>query len=200
MRIGYGKAVKSGIFVLMILSLLVILTPFSYADTVSLYGPETFTRTTGAPNGFERSFQIPSGVVAPFTIRVTNGTSTGENRISSASIHLNGIEVVKENDFNQQVDVIEKPIPFIKTENSLVVELRSNPGGFILVEIFGILTIPTVKKVIGPDGGIVELQGEMSSVKLDIPPGALPADTEIAIRQVPSPPADSFMQEGVPPR
>lgn len=198
MRIGYGKAVKSGIFVLMILSLLVILTPFSYADTVSLYGPETFTRTTGAPNGFERSFQIPSGVVAPFTIRVTNGTSTGENRISSASIHLNGIEVVKENDFNQQVDVIEKPIPFIKTENSLVVELRSNPGGFILVEIFGILTIPTVKKVIGPDGGIVELQGEMSSVKLDIPPGALPADTEIAIRQVPSPPADSFMQEGVP--
>ena len=55
-----------------------------------------------------------------------------------------------------------------------------------------------VKKVIGPAGGKIEMKGDISSVTMEIPAGALAADTEITIRQVPTPPADKFMQEGMP--
>ena len=59
---------------------------------------------------------------------------------------------------------------------------------------------PMVKKVIGPAGGKIELKGDLSSVTMDIPAGALAKDTEITIRQAPTPPADKFVdkEKGVP--
>ncbi|MBI5746848.1 MAG: N-acetylmuramoyl-L-alanine amidase [Nitrospirae bacterium] len=124
-------------------------------------------------------------------MKVINGTSDGMNRISSASIKINGIEVVKESDFNQQVAIIERPVS-LGTDNRLLVKLQSNPGGFISVEISGISVMPSVKKVIGPLGGTIALQGTLNRVELGIQPGALAADTEITIRQVPNPTPDRF--------
>ena len=166
-------------------------------ETVLLFGPETYTRTTSAPNSFERSFNLPSGVGAPFTLKVVNGTSDGANRISSASIKLNGTEVVKESDFNQKVSLINKQVP-LGTENHLQVELRSKPGSFISVAIFGILMMPSVQKTIGPAGGTIELQGTLNHVALKVPPGALATDTKVAIRQVPNPTPDQFVGESTP--
>ncbi len=190
MKIGY---IKNGIFLLSLL--LIALPSFSYADTVSLFGPETFTSTKDKPDRFERSFQLPSGAGAPFILKVTNGTSDGKNRIRSAMVYINGVKVIKEMDLNHHVYVIERGVSLL-TKNTLVVELRCKPGGFITVEITGISIMPSVKKVIGPAGGIVELQGSLNSVKFDIPSGALDVDTEITIRQVPTPSPDLFMQRG----
>ncbi len=193
MNKGY---IKNGIFFLSLL-LIIALPSFSYADTVFLFGPETFTSTKDKPDRFERSFQLPSGAGAPFILKVINGTSDGKNRIRIAILYINGVKVIKEMDLNHHVYVIEREVSLL-TKNTLVVELRCKPGGFITVGITGISIMPSVKKVIGPAGGIVELQGNLNSVKLDIPSGALDADTEITIRQVPAPSPDLFMNIGMP--
>lgn len=99
MKIWY---IRNYIFILTLF--LLPLSP-SYADSVPLFGPETYTRTTGTPDRFERGYRLPPRVDAPFNIKVTNGTSSGTNRISSSSLFLNGVEVVKERDFNQQVAI-----------------------------------------------------------------------------------------------
>ncbi len=189
------RYLNKGAFLLGVL--LVALPSFSSAESVTVFGPETFSRTTGPPNRFERSFPLPAGVGAPFKLKVTNGTPEGKNRISSASVYVNGVEVVKESDFNQQVGVIEKPIT-LGAENTLGVELRSNPGGLIAVEVSGTSTFPSIKKVIGPEGGTIELQGTKNRVKVEIPAYALVSDTEMTIREVPTPSPDYFWQEGVP--
>jgi hypothetical protein len=153
---------------------------------VSLLGPKTLTRTEGKPDRFALPFSLPSGVEVPFTLKVTNGTPAGQNRISSASVVLNGVEVIKEGAFNPQVAVVERTVSLSAT-NHLVVELRSAPGSFVSVEVIGTRIEPILKKTIGPAGGTLELQGTLNSVKVEIPAEALAADTELTIRQVSTP-------------
>ncbi len=176
---------------------LMVFSSLSYAGSVSVFGPETFTRTTGKPDHSERSFRLSAGTGSPFIMKVTNGTPDGAKRVSSASIYLNGAEVIRESDFNQKTSVIEKEVSLI-ADNKLAVDLRSSPGSSVSIEITGVSTAPSVKKVVGADGGVLELQGDLNSVKLVIPPGALDKNTEITIRQVPTPPSESFRHKGIP--
>jgi hypothetical protein len=60
------------------------------------------------------------------------------------------------------------------------------------VVIVGLSPEPILKKTIGPAGGILELQGTENKVEMFIPAGALATDTEITIRQVPTPGPERF--------
>jgi len=108
---------------------------------VAIFGPTTFTRTRGGPDVFGEVFQVsePNG---KFTLLVQNGQE-GRNRVSSARIRLNEMEVVSPNEFNQQVDSISKQVE-LREQNLLEVRLTSKPGAFIRVSIMGQPTI-TVK-------------------------------------------------------
>lgn len=101
---------------------------------VPIFGPETYIRKTGAPQTIIKSFSIqnPDG---EFTLVVQNGKVKGE-RVSSAVIELNGIQMVGPSEFNKQVDVITKPV-VLQQQNKLAVELRSQPGSSLIVTVFG---------------------------------------------------------------
>lgn len=102
----------------------------SAEDTV--FGPKTYTRTSGAPNTFHESFSI-SDVNSSFTLIVQNGDPL-RGRISSAKVILNGTEIVGPADFNQQVELIRKTV-ILRQSNTLTVELRSKPGSFITISV-----------------------------------------------------------------
>ncbi|MFH1673972.1 MAG: hypothetical protein ABIF87_11195, partial [Pseudomonadota bacterium] len=99
--------------------------------SVSVYGPETFTRTTGKPTQEIRTFTFPR-TDSSFTIRVTNG----DPKITSAVIQLNGETIFTPHDFKKKVPTLERTVS-LTSENTLIVELRSKPDAFIIIEIFG---------------------------------------------------------------
>jgi hypothetical protein len=65
---------------------------------------------------------------------ITNGNADGKERVSSASILLNGEEIVSPRDFNKQVSEIVRPVA-PGDENELTIQLASGPDGFLTVEV-----------------------------------------------------------------
>jgi hypothetical protein len=65
---------------------------------------------------------------------MVNGNADGTNRISSASISLNGTQIIGPSDLNQQVAKIVKPVT-LTDQNRLTVRLASKPGSFLTITI-----------------------------------------------------------------
>ncbi len=105
------------------------------ADAVALaFGPKEYGRTPGAPNSFSDAFSV-CATAYPFRLRIENGP--GESApVSSASVTVNGAEVVREADLNQQVRLLERPVR-LQLENRLAVRLAGKPGGAIVVTVLG---------------------------------------------------------------
>ena len=103
-----------------------------FSSSTIIYGPKKFTRTTGKPVVVTETFSAPSAT-AHYRLIVLNGEN-GKDRVSSATVKINGKEILRENDFNQQVGRIERSVNLLLS-NSISVELKSAPGSFITVTI-----------------------------------------------------------------
>lgn len=104
-----------------------------FAQSPPLYGPAKFERTIGKPNTYQNTFQA-CNTAATYKLVVENGEG-GKDRLSSSSISLNGVAVIRENEFNQRVDKVEKTVTLL-SENILDVKLSSGPGGTIKTSIY----------------------------------------------------------------
>ena len=102
-----------------------------FAQDDLIYGPEVFYRNTGKPVVETKTFEAEEGRAI---LTVINGSESGEDRISSAVILLNDITVVGQNEFNEQVYLIKKPVD-LDSENTLSVALTSAPGSYISISI-----------------------------------------------------------------
>src|SRR5687768_16861112 len=92
----------------------------------------TMQRNAGEPTVFERSFTLPRGVEGPFRIVVTNGVENGEQRVSSATVLLNGSQILFPSDFSQAVGNVERNVSLLPV-NTLALEVRSKPGSLVAV-------------------------------------------------------------------
>ena len=97
------------------------------ACSASLFGPQRYTRTNGPPNEFTATVGVPAWVVAPYRLRIQNGGADGKNRVSSAWIAINGVEVAGPSDFNPNVASLEREVA-LSAESTLFVRLASKPG------------------------------------------------------------------------
>lgn len=100
-----------------------------------IFGPMTFFREREKPKTEQVSFTI-SDTTGPFLLRLTNGTSDGGQRVSSALVKLNGSEVFRPSQFKQNVSTLSRQVTLFSGENSLEVRLRSAPGSFVTIELF----------------------------------------------------------------
>src|SRR5262249_27038876 len=82
-------------------ALLVLLCPrVSVANTFIAFGPKTYRYAPGKPAPQSTSFTVLNPATT-YTLRIHNGGLSNEfNRVSSAVITLNGVEIAKPNDFN----------------------------------------------------------------------------------------------------
>ncbi len=105
----------------------------SAAAPTNLFGPKEYARTTGAPNEFSERFDNCEPQ-SQYHLVVENGRPDGTQRLSSTSVLLNGTEVLRPNELNQQIGRLERPIP-VSPSNTLSVRLASGPDGVLNVWI-----------------------------------------------------------------
>src|SRR5215208_3281922 len=84
-------------------------------EIFTVYGPQRFTQNSSEPVTLVEKFSLPADAVAPFNILVENGSPGGSNRVSKATITLNGTILYKANDFNQSVASLTKPVTLAAT-------------------------------------------------------------------------------------
>ena len=109
-------------------------SPAQATETFNVYGPQRFTRLTGQAVNDVRSFSLPADASAPFSILVENGAPEGSNRVSSATIKLNGTDLFTPSDFNQNVSSLKKPVTLTAT-NTLEAKLTSAAGSYLTITI-----------------------------------------------------------------
>ena len=130
-------------FILTLISVLLIgaFSPL-LGPEILVFGPKQYTRNQGKP--VTETDNFPSSITGPdFTLRVINGDEQGDHRVSSATVVLNGEQILSPSDFNQQVGVIERTVS-INSNNEISVKLTSAPGSFITISIFKVYQEPTV--------------------------------------------------------
>jgi hypothetical protein len=106
----------------------------------TIFGPRRFDRTTGPPNQYVEQFSLPSGFNSPFTLHIQNGSLDGTQRVSSATIKLNGVDVLSPSDLNQNVASIDRSVN-LAANNQLEVRLASAPGSYLIIKLCGTTSI-----------------------------------------------------------
>jgi hypothetical protein len=110
----------------------VVVFASSVAHAAITFGPQQFTRTTGPTQTFTVTFPRCAG--APCQLIVVNGNVNGKNRVSSASIYLNGALLLGPSAFNQRVGRIVTPVALQESDQIKVV-LDSAPGSFLTLSV-----------------------------------------------------------------
>ena len=137
---------------------------------VTLFGPNQYLRTAGKPNVYSGTFP---GIAGRGKLIIQNGDKNGKNRVNSALIKINGKQIFGLNGFNQKIYKMEAPVNLTKN-NSISVELRSNPGSYLNVQVVQAIAAEAAG-VIGPGGGVVVVSDPASPIygaKVEVPQGA----------------------------
>ncbi len=105
----------------MLFLLVLLVAAIPAAAHVNVFGPKTFTTSAGAPQSVSETVSLSGpcdlGPSAVYTLVVTN------DGVSSASIRVNGAEVVGEQDFNQNVSSIERTVT-LAASNTLTATIK----------------------------------------------------------------------------
>jgi Bacterial Ig-like domain/IPT/TIG domain/Glucodextranase, domain B/Galactose oxidase, central domain len=139
-----------------------------------LFGPERFTRGSGEPNVFRRTFTVPRHVVGPYRLTIVNGLADGRGRVAVensaiGTVVLNGVVVAGPGDFSNKIGQIEKAVSLSST-NVLDVTLAGPPGGFITVAVTGVINVADLTRArsghtasLANDGSVLMSGGDGAS-------------------------------------
>ncbi|MGD2091337.1 MAG: Ig-like domain-containing protein, partial [Candidatus Aminicenantes bacterium] len=136
-----------------------------FAADVTFFGPKQYSRNKGKPVTETDTFICPPNYTGPgFKLRLINGDSRGDNRVSSAVVKINGVEVMGPSDFNRKVGLIERIID-LTANNEISVKLNSKPGSFVIIDIYKYIPEPEVTFSANP--GTIQYQ-EFSTLSWNV--------------------------------
>jgi len=98
--------------------------------TFVAFGPNVFTRGTGAPQQVTVPFSVASPNAA-YSLHVDN------HLVSAAKVWVNDVLILSSSDFATQVTVLDRPV-HLEAQNQLKVELQSQPNSSISLLIVGL--------------------------------------------------------------
>ncbi|MFH7320184.1 fibronectin type III domain-containing protein [Desulfurivibrio sp. D14AmB] len=120
---------------LFIFILLLFLSPQGLLAGDHIFGPHTYERNDGRPHTHSTIFpSLTTGLGHLLEIR--NGNNEGGDRVSSAIVTINGIDVVKPSDLSQQVAHLTREVT-LGSSNTFSVRIFGAPGSFLTIAIIG---------------------------------------------------------------
>jgi hypothetical protein len=108
------------------------------AGTFTPFGPQNYVRGTGAPVTVTDSFTALNPATQ-YTLKAFNGGLQNDQTelVSSTVVTINGVQVLGENNFNQNVQEVDVPV-VLHGSNTISVQVRGQPGGTLTIEIVGV--------------------------------------------------------------
>ena len=85
------------------------------------------------PRGNQRSFRLITDTMPPVTLHVINGDRYGDNRVTSASIRVNEVELISGVDVNADIEFANVEIAPAYVSNTVTATLTGPPEGTIIV-------------------------------------------------------------------
>jgi hypothetical protein len=148
----------------------------STSSTAPIVPTQRFVRGAGEPAFETVQVTIPAGLQEA-TLRVVNGSARGENRVSSATILLDGEAVLRPSDLSQNVAQKLTAVRVTEGQRQLSVQVAGRPGAFLDI---------TLERgaPVGPQGGTLSLDG--GDVTVVVPQGAVRGDVVITADPVPA--------------
>jgi hypothetical protein len=126
-------------------------TALARAGTFTAFGPQDYTRSTGAPVTVTNSFSVLNPNTQ-YTLKAFNGglQDSQTELVSSGTVILNGVEVIGPSNFNQNVTEVDVPVT-LQAGNTLSVQVRGQPGGVLTIEVIGVDNDPpTITATVSP--------------------------------------------------
>ena len=129
-----GQEVRMRNTILCGLVLLAVAAP-AHAKRLTVWGPETFARTTGAPVTVTRTSTLPDfDPSRDYYLRIYNGPAP-RSPVTSATVTMNGVTVFGPSDFNSQVVRLQKLIALTSATTVLTVRTAGAPGSGFSVRV-----------------------------------------------------------------
>lgn len=101
------------------------------ATAEPVFGPSTYERTSGETDVYAESFSSASA--GNFALWVQNGDDGGGG-VASATVNLNGADVVTAGDFGDK-ELFVKKVTLLAGDNSITITLSGEPGSFVTLMI-----------------------------------------------------------------
>jgi hypothetical protein len=139
----------------------------SWAQGFDVLISRNYVRAKGEPVVVTDSFAV-CDTAGQFTLAVENGPG-GEPRVSSGTILVNGLAVIRDADLNQLVERIERPLFGVLPTNRLDVRLGSQPSGTLAISILGLQSCGGVRITAPASGGTIREPAIV--VEGELPPG-----------------------------
>ena len=130
------------------LAILAICPKVSAAAELTVFGPQQYLRTSGSGNVYENQF---SAQVGPAHLVVTVGNPDGSNGVSSASVFLNGVQLLYPDNFPTNSSGYQFPVN-LSENNFLRVEIQGTPGDFLTILVTQADNIKTILASAGSGG------------------------------------------------
>jgi hypothetical protein len=108
--------------------------------SLAFFGPRKYVRTTGPKDVYTSAVEIPAWLKPPFRLFVQNGEADGTFRVSSATVAINGTEILTQSDFKQNAASWERTVTLPTPQPAsltLNVTLASKPTSYLTMWIYG---------------------------------------------------------------
>ncbi len=121
------------------------LSAFGADQPRAVFGPDKFVRTAGETTVVTRSFRIPPAVGAPYALHIVNGEPNGSKpvpkAVGSASVLIDGQEVVRQSDFSTATETIDRTLTLAPGAHTLEVRLNGAPDSHFTLTISGVIRL-----------------------------------------------------------
>jgi hypothetical protein len=155
-----------------ILILSLMMAAWSATANLAVVGPEVLTRTTGSPQTFERQLP-PLNPNAEYTLIIKNGVVPAD-RVSSASVVLDGVEIFGPNAFNKTVAILSRTVRLKSTGSTLRIVIAGGPGSFLEVSILAPFEAYTLVPATGGTAAVTNPNSPIAGTAVKIPEEAVP--------------------------
>lgn len=102
----------------------------------TFFGPVQFKPTDLSQNNYYHELSVPSWIVPPYELHIFNGNPDGTQRISSATVEINGTQILTTNDINQTIAKNSQTVT-LKRLNSMNTTLTGQQGSFLNLQVCG---------------------------------------------------------------